>query len=190
LNGEASQRSRSSRQPDQTRCQFDLAPAGLGLEWAEGPISGQLLLDTEDPGIHVDIPPQAAQRLADPHAGEGDQLEQRPVAASVVEHLGEVLARQRGDPAWQGVEMSRHDEFTLAAGVSVYFCERASPWQRGTNENTNGLLRQYFPKGTDLRVHTAAELTRTAAELNSRPRKILGWETPSQQLDRLLASGP
>jgi IS30 family transposase len=86
--------------------------------------------------------------------------------------------------------MSRHDEFTLAAGVSVYFCERASPWQRGTNENTNGLLRQYFPKGTDLRVHTAAELTRTAAELNSRPRKILGWETPSQQLDRLLASGP
>jgi len=86
--------------------------------------------------------------------------------------------------------MSRHDELTLAAGVSVYFCERASPWQRGTNENTNGLLRQYFPKGTDLGVCSAAHLASVAAELNARPRKILGWRTPSQQLDRLLASGP
>ena len=84
--------------------------------------------------------------------------------------------------------MSRHDEFTRTSDVAVYFCERASPWQRGTNENTKGLLRQYFPKGTDLRVHTAAHLASVAAELNARPRKILGWETPSQQLDRLLAS--
>ena len=86
--------------------------------------------------------------------------------------------------------MSRHDEFTSASGVAVYFCERASPWQRGTNENTNGLLRQYFPKGTDLGIHTAARLVRVATELNGRPRKTLGWETPAQQLDRLLASGP
>ena len=86
--------------------------------------------------------------------------------------------------------MSRHDEFTQATGVSVYFCERASPWQRGTNENTNGLLRQYFPKGTDLGVYTASQLVSVAVELNARPRRILGWDTPSQQLDRLLASGP
>ncbi len=86
--------------------------------------------------------------------------------------------------------MRRHDEFTAAADVPVYFCDARSPWQRGTNENTNGLLRQYFPKGTDLNVHTAAHLASVAAELNARPRKTLGWETPSQQLDRLLASVP
>ncbi len=81
--------------------------------------------------------------------------------------------------------------FTLSlAHVPVCFCERASPWQRGTNENTNGLLRQYFPKGTDLGVHTAERLATVAADLNARPRKTLGWETPYQQLDRLLASGP
>jgi IS30 family transposase len=97
-------------------------------------------------------------------------------------------SRLRRSLTWdQGVEMSRHDEFTRASDVAVYFCERGSPWQRGTNENTNGLLRQYFPKGTDLRVYTAAQLASVAAELNARPRKILGWETPSQQLDRLLA---
>ncbi len=100
-------------------------------------------------------------------------------------------ARLRRSLTWdQGVEMSRHDEFTAASDVPVYFCERASPWQRGTNENTNGLLRQYFPKGTDLRVHTAAGLASVAAELNARPRKTLGGETPYQRLDRLLASGP
>ena len=100
-------------------------------------------------------------------------------------------SRLRRSLTWdQGVEMSRHDESTRTSDVAVYFCERASPWQRGTNENTNGLLRQYFPKGTDLRGHTAAHLASVAAELNARPRKILGWETPSQQLDRLLASVP
>ncbi len=86
--------------------------------------------------------------------------------------------------------MSRHDELTRTSDVAVYFCDPHSPWQRGTNENTNGLLRQYFPKGTDLRVHTAAHLASVAAELNARPRKILGWETPSRQLDRLLVSVP
>ena len=86
--------------------------------------------------------------------------------------------------------MGRHDEFALASDVPVYFCERASPWQRGTNKNPNGLLRQYFPKGTDLRVHTVERLASVAADLNARPRKTLGWETPNQQLDRLLVSGP
>jgi IS30 family transposase len=88
----------------------------------------------------------------------------------------------------QGIEMARHDEFTRATKIPVYFCERASPWQRGSNENTNGLLRQYFPKGTDLTVHTAERLAQVAAELNARPRKTLGWETPSSHLDRLIAS--
>ena len=92
---------------------------------------------------------------------------------------------------WDQVkEMAQHARFTLDTGLQIYVCDPSSPWQRGSNENTNGLLRQYCPKGTDLRVHTAEGLADVAAELNSRPRKTLGWETPSQQLDRLPASGP
>jgi IS30 family transposase len=88
----------------------------------------------------------------------------------------------------QGIEMARHSEITLATELPIYFCDPHSPWQRGSNENTNGLLRQYFPKGTDLSVHTAEYLAAVAQELNTRPRKTLNWDTPAQVLARLLAS--
>jgi len=83
--------------------------------------------------------------------------------------------------------VARHTEFTVATNVPVFFCNPASPWQRGSNENTNGLLRQCFPKGTDLNVHDSASLEEVAAQLNARPRKTLDWDTPAQRLDSLLA---
>jgi IS30 family transposase len=88
----------------------------------------------------------------------------------------------------QGAELSQHARLRIDTGVQVYFCDPHSPWQRGTNENTNGLLRQYFPKGTDLSVHTEEDLEAVAAALNTRPRKSLGWRTPVEALDKVLRS--
>jgi IS30 family transposase len=84
----------------------------------------------------------------------------------------------------QGSEMAQHTQIAQVLGMPVFFCDKASPWQRPTNENTNGLLRQYFPKHTDLRVHDAARIAEVAAELNDRPRKTLGWDTPAERLAR------
>ena len=86
----------------------------------------------------------------------------------------------------QGAEMAQHADLQIDTGLQVYFCDPHSPWQRGTNENTNGLLRQYFPKGTDLSAHSADDIAAVAMTLNSRPRKALGWRTPAEALDQYL----
>ncbi len=113
-------------------------------------------------------------------AGHGAEAVRDAIAAAIA-----VLPDQlRRSLTWdQGAEMTQHAQLRIETGLLVYFCDPRSPWQRGTNENTNGLLRQYFPKGTDLSKHSAADLVAVATVLNSRPRKTLGWKTPAEALN-------
>lgn len=109
--------------------------------------------------------------------------------AALVRVLGELPPGLRRTLTWdQGTEMAKHLDVTADIGTRVYFCDAASPWQRGTNENTNGLLRQYFPKSTDLSVHTPKDLARVERELNQRPRMVLGDRSPDELFSALLAS--
>src|SRR5262249_51743579 len=109
------------------------------------------------------------------------------VVAALGNHLRKLPHRQRRSLTWdRGKEMADHKNFTVATNVQVYFCDPRSPWQRGSNENTNGLLRQYFPRGTDLSRFSQAYLNRIALRLNQRPRKTLGFETPADRLRAVL----
>ena len=111
------------------------------------------------------------------------------VVAALSKHVRKLPATLRRSLTWdRGLEMAKHKEFTVATDVQVYFCDPQSPWQRGTNENTNLLLRQYFPRGTDLSVHSQAHLDQIALRLNQRPRKTLGFQTPASKLQASVAS--
>jgi IS30 family transposase len=121
--------------------------------------------------------------VALPHGRTAEAV--RTALAARIQTLPEQLRRSL---TWdRGKEMAEHVRFTVDTGVTVYFCDPHSPWQRGTNENTNGLLRQYFPKGTDLSVHDQSHLDAVARELNGRPRQTLGWMKPSEALAKIVA---
>jgi IS30 family transposase len=126
---------------------------------------------------------QVHMKKGSPIAGHGAEAVRDAITRAIVT-LPEQLRRSL---TWdQGAELAQHARLKIDAGLHVYFCDPHSPWQRGTNENTNGLLRQYFPKGTDLSRHNADDLEAVALALNTRPRKTLGWKTPAETLDQLL----
>ena len=118
-------------------------------------------------------------------AGHGAEA----VRDAIAKAIGTLPEQLRRSLTWdQGAELAQHAQLRIDTGVEVYFCDPHSPWQRGSNENTNGLLRQYFPKGTDLARHSRADLDAVALALNTRPRKTLAWRTPAETLDDLLHS--
>jgi transposase, IS30 family len=181
-------------------------PRGLSVMNGQGQLRGT---------VHISQRPAEAGDRAVPGHWEGDLLygTRSSTVATLVErksrfvmlvalpggHTADVVADALADAitslpsqlrrsiTWdQGKEMAEHARFSVAAGVPVYFCDPHSPWQRGSNENTNGLLRQYFPRNTDFRALTQRDLDAVAAELNDRPRQTLGWKSPCQALDEAL----
>lgn len=148
---------------------------------------GDLIVGTRSESAIVTLVERSTRYVMLGHLPGGHTAEEvRDVLVPLIQTLPEHL---RGSLTWdQGSEMAAHKQFTVATGVPVYFCDPHSPWQRGSNENTNGLLRQYFPKGTDLSIHSAEDLEHVAQQLNGRPRKTLGWKTPAERLRDLLTT--
>lgn len=153
-----------------------------------GDWEGDLITGTENKsaiGTLVERTTRYTMLLHLPHGHGAEALHTAITAA-----MARLPAQLRRSLTWdQGIEMAHHAQTSIAADLDIYFCDPHSPWQRGTNENTNGLLRQYFPKGTDLSRYSAADLAAVDAELNTRPRKVLGFRTPAEVMAPLLQTG-
>ena len=187
-------RRKSQSRPDQRTPRFVDAmvmisdrPPEVEDRAVPGHWEGDLIVGTRSESAIVTLVERSTRYVLLGHLQGGHTAEEvRDVLVPLIQTLPEHL---RGSLTWdQGSEMAAHKQFTVATGVPVYFCDPHSPWQRGSNENTNGLLRQYFPKGTDLSIHSAEDLEHVAQQLNGRPRKTLGWKTPAERLRDLLTT--
>jgi IS30 family transposase len=181
------------RRPDQRRPRFTAPmvmiserPAEAADRAVPGHWEGDLIIGKDQRSQIGTLVERATRYVLLVHLPAGRDAE--TVRDALVATMTTLPAELKRSLTWdQGGEMGLHHQFAMTAGLPVYFCDPHSPWQRGSNENTNGLLRQYFPKGTDLSTHSTQHLAEVAARLNSRPRKTLGWQTPAERLAKLLA---
>ena len=180
------------RQPDARRPRFVDAmtpitdrPVEIETRQIPGHWEGDLIIGAATGSAIATLVERTSRYVMLAHLGRERGAEAvRDSLITTIRKMPEVL---RGTLTWdQGAEMSEHRAFTDATDMQVFFCEPGAPWQRGSNENTNGLLRQYFPRGTDLAQHTPEQLQAVADELNGRPRKTLGWDTPTERIAALL----
>ena len=185
---------RKRRRPDQRAARFvtpgvliDQRPVEVIDRIEPGHWEGDLIVGQGNRSAIGTLVERSTRYVMLPHLDGGRSAEH--VRDALVRQVGALPRHLARSVTWdQGSEMCRHNEFTDSTGIAVYFCEPAKPWQRGSNENANGLLRQYFPKSTDLSIHSATDLAAVAAELNNRLRKALGWSTPAQRFANLVAT--